>query len=167
LRVREKKTFALSVPEGTASLRAEIGGLAPDADVTMSLYFSIEGKFYLRESLRGPSVQLRSVIEKPEAGEWRVVLDTYAAGPGGTPYTYRDVLVHDAFGRAAPAQPFALASGSSTAVPHQAERVAQPAAPRRWAQVVTFSADAGLADDKAAASSRRVVFEHVVETPER
>lgn len=98
----EMQTTELEIPEGTARLEVSIGQASdPHADLDLYMYLATKGTWVLRGRADSTSSNETVVIDHPDAGKWKFVVDAFRAPGGSVQYKYRDVFFHPAFGSVA------------------------------------------------------------------
>jgi hypothetical protein len=95
----EMQITDLEIPEGTARLEVSIGSASdPHADLDLYLYLATKGTMVLKGRSDSTSSNERVIIDHPDAGRWKFVVDAFRIPGGSVQYKYRDVYFHPAFG---------------------------------------------------------------------
>lgn len=102
----------VSVPAGTTSLTATIGGTS-DASADLDLFVFNPSNGLAGSNADGDSEETVT-IANPAAGTWTILVDGYAVPAGTTSYNYLDVFAHGSFGTIAISDPPALHGNGST-----------------------------------------------------
>lgn len=94
-----QQTYSITVPAGTTSLNASIGGASdPGADLDLFLFDCHTGSCVLAGSSTSSSANESVTIASPAAGAWLALVDPFAVPAGTTSYTYSDSLANPAYG---------------------------------------------------------------------
>lgn len=158
LRSGAQHTFTLNVPKGARLLKTQFDGLSDaDAEVTLIAYQMVGSQAVKRQIVRGASgIPLVARIADPAPGEWRIVLDPYSLPAGEVKGTYRDLVVHDAYGGLkVQSDRFTIATGDQWRAAVTATPLARPLPPRRLVGVISLGVRAGgqINDDETAPQS--------------
>src|SRR5579862_619218 len=95
----EAQTTELEIPEGTARLEVSIGQASDaHADLDLYIYLATKGTWVLRGRSDSTSSNESVIIDHPDAGKWKFVVDAFHVPGGSVQYKYRDVFFHPAFG---------------------------------------------------------------------
>ncbi len=94
----EIQVTELDVPEGTARLEVSVEAADQQADLDLYLFLATKGTTILRARADSPSANEKIILDHPEAGHWKFVVDAFRAPGAQVQYQYRDVYFHSAFG---------------------------------------------------------------------
>ena len=114
----ELQTYNTTIPGGSTSFRATIGGPSDAAaDLDLFVYQCSDPSCTVR-TLRGQSADGDSeesvTIANPAAGTWQVVIDGFAIPAGTTTYNYVDIFANAGLGTVAVTDPVAPHPGGSS-----------------------------------------------------
>ncbi len=130
-----QQTYITTIPAGSTSFRATIGGPS-DAAADLDLFvYSCSDPSCTTTTLRGQSADGDSeesvTIANPAAGTWLVLIDGFAVPAGTTTYNYVDIFANSTLGTVAVTDADASHPGGSTwAVPGSVTAGAVPEAGR-------------------------------------
>ena len=110
-----QQIYNITVPAGTTSLNASIGGASdPGADLDLFLYNCTSGTCVLAGSSTSGTANESVTVANPAIGLWKALVDPFAIPAGSTSYTYSDSLSNPAYGSVTvPANPGSRASGAT------------------------------------------------------
>ena len=95
----EVQEYLVTIPAGTTSLRATIGGPSdPAADLDLFVYNCTSGTCVLAGQNADGDSEESVTIANPAAGAWKIVVDGFAVPASTTTYNYIDVFQHASFG---------------------------------------------------------------------
>jgi hypothetical protein len=95
----EQQTYDIQVPAGADMLRANLTSTSdPNADLDLYVFQILKGTALLQAKSDSSSSKESVVIDKPGAGEWKVVINAFRVPGGSVDYTYDDAFFHPAFG---------------------------------------------------------------------
>ena len=126
------QSFDVTIPAGTTSLRATIGGTSdPAADLDLFVFNCTTGTCVQAGSNADGDSEESVTIANPAAGLWRVTVDGFSVPAGTTTYNYIDVFANSVFGTVSVTDANALRpAGSSWTVPGSVTANAAPTAGR-------------------------------------
>jgi subtilase family protein/pre-peptidase len=94
-----QQTYNITVPAGTTSLNASIGGASdPGADLDLFLYNCTTGTCVLAGSSTSSTANESVTVSSPAAGLWKALVDPFDVPSGSTSYTYSDAISNPAYG---------------------------------------------------------------------
>jgi len=145
----EQQEYVTTIPAGSTSFRAAIGGPSdPAADLDLFVYQCGDPSCTTR-TLRGQSADGDSeesvTIANPAAATWLVLIDGFAVPAGTTTYNYVDIFANTGLGSVAVTDADAPhPSGSSWAVSGSVTAASVPEAGRVLLGTVSAVTDAGV-----------------------
>jgi hypothetical protein len=157
----EQQAYLTTIPAGSTSFRATIGGPSDAAaDLDLFVYLCSDPSCTTK-TLRGQSAdgdaEESVTIANPEAGTWQVFIDGFNVPAGTTTYNYVDIFANPGLGSVAVTDASApRPNGASWTVPGTVTAGAIPEAGR-----VLLGAVNVMTDDGVKVGSNEVVVEHV------
>ncbi len=157
----EQQTYTTTIPAGSTSFRATIGGPS-DAAADLDLFvYQCTDASCTTKTLRGQSADGDSeesvTIANPAAGTWQVLIDGFNVPAGTTTYNYVDIFANPALGSVSVTDSNApRPTGASWTVPGSVTAGAVPEAGR-----VLLGSVNVVTEDGVKVGSNEVVVEHV------
>lgn len=94
-----QQIYNITVPAGTTSLNASIGGASdPGADLDLFLFNCTTGTCVLAGSSTSSTANESVTVPNPAVGLWKALVDPFAVPSGSTTYTYSDSLSNPNYG---------------------------------------------------------------------